>query len=270
MERKEQPKPWGCPDGHCGLGEQLPVQAVPVNIHTPRTPKQQEQQVTPRAKVRRRLDTNENKSPAPQPAPGPAHVPAPRPIGVARKTTAPPVNPQRMRQRAAKAACTNRNQELFREKVEDELRDISSGSGSEEEYVPNADEVAESGDDHVAPARVAPAPQPAPELAPDVADEQDDDEEQYEEFLDDQLMEDIFVRLSEGDSFQKRVYVPDDEDDQVLKRQIIAPLLEGGGLFQKHGSNADDRVLDLDPACHFLPSSAKPKLQLCWLAEIAL
>ena len=100
--------------------------------------------------------------------------------------------------------------------MDDEQRDISgSDSDADKEYHPNTNDDAESGDDPAEPVDDAPV---VSDNVPESGEEQADEEEEHEEFLDPELMDEIFARLMEVPRVRDRVYEPDEEDKQLLKK----------------------------------------------------
>ena len=235
LDRKEQPKPWGCPVGHVGLGEELP-EHQPSVVQPPRTPKPSKspaKPATPRSHVRRRLEISE---PAPQPAARPAPQPSYRPPS--------PDSPQPKRQRAAKEVGSNRTSQLLTVQHDSDTPDIS-GSDTEDEFRLDAESSERSSGDESSNDEEVGASRNNEADDVDEDDEVDEDEEVYEDFLSDELMDEIYERLLEEAVVPDRVYEPDDEDDEWMRKQIIAPQLESSQLMKKFGSQAPEEVLQL-------------------------
>ena len=235
LDRPNQAKPWGCPLGHVGLGEEFP-ENQPLVRQGPRTPRRHQpptQPSTPRATVRRRLDQPDQpfeflRQPY-QPAPQQASEQAPR--------HASQPAPQPKRQRAAKKVASSRLTTTSSQ-TDSDTTDIS-GSDDEDMYVPNA----ESSEDYEGSSDERSRGDEEEVSRVDEGEEMED--EQYEDWLSDELMDEIYECMVEDPTVGDNVYECDEEDEEWFNKQISAPLLLNSKLMKKFGSEAPDDVLEL-------------------------
>ena len=127
-----------------------------------------------------------------------------------------------------------------------EKEDISSGSGSgNSDYQPDESDSDEEEDaPHIDPYEVL--EELEGQSDDDTEDEDDDDDEirQNRRRNKGQLLEEIQGQLVVSVT-RPSIYVPDQEDQELIKKYIISPIMQDGKLFTKFGDQAPDVVIQL-------------------------